>query len=143
MQSQVYVNAAIAVPGDVATSNQGVYYPLNLLAGTNGVTCGKFTFVDQYGLLNDEGTGELIGIAQRNLSYPGYQFENTLTIPSGCPVQVLTKGDVYVKAVATANRGDYVHVNGANITYNTTEAGSTGWKVVTGGITNDTILISK
>lgn len=133
LQTSVSTTQAVAVAGDLAVPEQAMYYPHNLAANSGGVECGKFVYVVSGGLATT-GTGDPVGIAQRNLSYPEYVVTSgaSLIIPAGQPVQTVVAGDVYVGPVTTsASQGAAVYANGSGGIAFASGSGltDTGWKL--------------
>ena len=112
-QSQVNQVPAPGVEGDFATLNPFYEYPAGpggLVAGSQGVTVGRFCWLDQTYLdpdneptpVNNFGAGVPIGILGRRQQgvITVFLAEASLVVPTGLPIGVLSAADLWVK-----NRG--------------------------------------
>lgn len=148
LQKQINTEAAMGVQGDLAVTDQAVYFPLNLLADANGIKIGSFVWRAADGrATNTQGTVAPLGIAQRNISYPEEGDKDVIV--ENLPVMTVVRGDMYVLSTTAANAGDNVFAmaNGA-VACNAAETLSggvaTGWKVAKGATeVNQLVLVTK
>ena len=129
-QSQVELYTCEGVAGDPVTPNQGVYTPVNFLAGEGGVDVGAFAFADSTNpstIAKAAGSGQPLGIVQRNLSYPNYVLTSlgTLHVPEGEGLTIAVKGDFWLVAPSAATVGQKVFVNNTDGTISLGSAGAT------------------
>jgi hypothetical protein len=103
-QTQVNLTQAPAVEGDFASTNPRhslLSTPGGWVAGTGGVTIGRFAWADTTGtILANAGTGAPSGFVRRNLQalITTYLAESGMVIPTGFPVgDVYAGGDFWVK----------------------------------------------
>ncbi len=112
-QSSVSQVPSPGVEGDFATLNPFYEYPAGpggLVAGANGVTVGRFCWLDPTFLdpdnaptpVNNTGTGQPIGILGRRQQgvITVFLAEASLVVPAGLPIGVLSSADLWIK-----NRG--------------------------------------
>src|SRR5690349_3642775 len=130
-QTSVGVQPAPAVAGDFASSNPrwtALAGPGGLLAGTAGVTIGRFAWLSQQvidvdnaaAIVNSFGTGPVGGFVHREQQalITAFLADSGMTIPSGFPVSLFTGGDFWVKneGATAAQAGQYAYAafgNGA------------------------------
>ncbi len=127
-QNQVYINPAVALPGDFASSNPmdfKVSSSGRLVADATGVTVGKFAVVNNG--TNTTGTvtslpaaavnAELVVFVHREMNAQINTFlaESGNTIAVGEPVAAFRTGDFFVNADAITG----TPVNGAQIWWDT------------------------
>lgn len=153
-QSQVDLYISEGVAGDPVTPNQAVYTPVNFLAGEGGVDVGAFAFADSTypsTIAKAAGSGQPLGIVQRNLSYPNYTLTSigTLHVPEGEGLTIAVKGDFWMVAPADAAVGKKVFVNNTTgaITINTAGtsvegATETPWVVKTPATSGGMMVVS-
>ena len=102
--NQVYVQPGAGVPGDFASLNPRFTYnagPGALVAGPNGLTIGRFAWVDPSGdgVVNNTGIGPVSGFVGRQgqqALITVYLAESSQVIPGGNPVTLYTGGDFWV-----------------------------------------------
>jgi hypothetical protein len=100
-QKQVNLTPAPAVAGDFASSNPRATVlagPGGLVAGSSGVTVGKFAWVAADGVtVNNTGTGAASGFVHREQQalITQYLAEASQVIPVGFPVTLHNKGDFW------------------------------------------------
>ena len=152
LQKQVYIDVAVAVPGQKATPDQAVYTPTNFVAGEDGVAVGTFCWLNATNANvadgTTTGTDAPLGFVERVISAPIYDVrENgTLVIPEGKALTIAVRGDFYVKTTEAATVGGQVYVNKTNGNI-LAAAGSNGiacpgWRFKTAGSANDMVIIS-
>lgn len=160
-QKQVATTPAIGVPGDKASLNPFVYTDRNFVAGDDTVTVGNFVWDDPdnptdyhgSGVFKalSSGTGQPLGIVQRNLSYVNYDILDggTLIVPELAPLQTVIFGDMYAIATTAATKGQKVFAVLADGSLKTGAAGATivgavetNWLVTEGGAAGEIITVS-
>jgi hypothetical protein len=128
-QNQVYINPAVGLPGDFASSNPMIYKLSStgrMVADANGVTVGHFAILNNG--TNTTGTvtslpaaapaaAEMVGFVHRetNAQIVTYLAESSVEIYPGQPVALFTKGDFLVNV-------DVINgtpVNGAQVWWDT------------------------
>lgn len=127
-QNQVYINPAIGVAGDFASSNPMVYKLSSsgrMVADANGVTVGKFAVLNNGSTTTGTVTSlpaaavnaELVGFVHRemNAQIITYLAESGNTILQGQPVAMFSTGDFLVNADVVTG----TPVNGAQIWWDT------------------------
>lgn len=129
-QKQVNQQPAPAVEGDFASANPNasvVAGPGALVAGTGGATIGHFGFADANGLVTNAGAGVPTGFIHRDLQ--GIMFnlldQNTMLIPDGYNVTLMSAGDFWVKTGTTATVGQKVFASNTDGSVKTGAAGAT------------------
>lgn len=155
MQRQVFIDAAVGVPGMKADMNTFDYYPNNLLAeGVDGIAVGTFVWhgtdpatQGKYG-----GTGSPIGLVERNIVYPNWDItdDGSEIIQEGLVLTTATYGAFWVKTTTVATVGQAVFALTADGTIATgapggtvTDAVETPWTVHTAGEVGDVIIIKR
>lgn len=141
MQSQVYSSCCVGVAGDMATPDQSIYQAVNYTAGGT-MTVGNFAFADSTypATVAKAGGSALLGIVQRNLSYPNYTVTDagSLQVTSGATVTIATKGDYWVQVTsgtsATVGQKAFANSTTGAITTGSASASVSGfvetpWKV--------------
>ena len=152
LQKQVYLDAALAVPGQKATPDQHVYTPTNYVAGENGVAVGTFCWRNTTNAnvadSTTTGTDAPLGFVERVISAPIYDVREggTLVIPEGKALTIAVRGDYYVQTSEAATFGGQVYVDKTNGKI-LAAAGSNGiacpgWRFKTSGAANDMVIIS-
>lgn len=150
-QTTINQRPALGVQGDKATLNPCVYTTFNPLA-EGPVVVGTFVWTGtEANLAKNSGTGQPLGIVERNLSYWNYNIIEgaSLAAPDGSNLQVARKGDYYTTSKTTATRGQKVFATLADGTIQTGAAGATiegaietPWTVDEGGAAGDLIVIT-
>lgn len=108
-QKQVYINPAVAVAGDFASSNPMVYKMSSngkMVADSSGVTVGKFAALNAAGTVTSvpgaapSGGLSRIGFVHRenNAQITTYLAESGNTIQPGQPVALFGTGDFWIRA---------------------------------------------
>jgi hypothetical protein len=123
-QRNVHAMPAPAVPGDFASTNprRNVSGGVNaLVAGTNGVTVGRFAWKDggDGTTARNAGPGKPSGLVARVFGealITTYMGETSNIIPQGMPVTVFNEGDFWVRVSgdAPAQIGQKVFADNAN-----------------------------
>ena len=161
-QNQVYINPAVAIPGDFASSNPMVYKLAStgkMVADASGVKVGQFCALNADGTVTTvpgaapSGGLSRLGFVHRenNAQIITFLAESGYTIQPGQPVSAFGQGDFFVKADAITG----TPTRGAIITWDTTtgliNVGGTptatlidtGYKMITETVTaGDTIIMS-
>lgn len=132
-QTSVNLQQAAAVEGDFASANPRASYVAgegNLVAGTSGVTVGRFAWVAN-GVASNAGTGKPSGFVHREQGVAlitTYLDETSLTIPRGFGVTLQITGDYFAKnTAAVASLGNKVF---ASLTTGEIQTGAAGSTVV-------------
>ena len=168
-QTQVYSGQAPAVAGDFASTNPRFNYlagPGGLIAGSNGLTIGRFAWVSNSvmdadsapAVASNVGVGPVAGFVGRTQQalITTFLADGTQTIPSGYPVTLFTGGDFWVKNEGTTQAlpGQYAYASFANGAVNfaaassaATASGSTSSVAastfsVTGSISGNTLTVT-
>jgi hypothetical protein len=113
-QSTVYTRPAPGVAGDFSSDGPRFFYtagPGGLVAGSAGVTVGRFAWASPHSLdfdggpstANSFGGGAVTGFVHRNQQalITTYLAESGMTIPQGFGVSLLTGGDIWIKNEGT------------------------------------------
>lgn len=114
-QTQVNATPAPAVAGDFASGNPRQAHPANdgaFVAGTGGVTVGRFAWIQADGTVLNKGTGKPDGFVHREQQalISVYLAEASNLIPAGFPVTLMRTGDYYATANgSSAVRGEKVY----------------------------------
>lgn len=145
-QTQVNLTPAIGLNGDFASGNPRASFPSpegGLVAGTGGVTVGRFAWVGTDGVTAlNTGTGKPQGFIHREQQafITTYLAESGLNVPAGQPVTLMTKGDYFATAtIAAATVGQKVFAKLADGTVQTGAAGAT----ISGYIETDFVVARK
>lgn len=154
MQTQVYLNTAAGVPGQKASFNPVVYYPLNLLA-EGAVRAGQFVWPGSDPELQAAGQGDEsalpLGLVERNVVYPNLDplAAGSLDIPESAALAVAVKGDYWVVSTTAADPGNKAYAKIADGSIAAAPAGQTmtgyvetPWTVRTSASAGQTIIIS-
>lgn len=110
-QSAVHSQPAPAFEGDFASLNiwaSQLAGPQAFTAGANGLTVGRFCWIDASGLtLSNTGTGIVAGFVHRELQayITTFLAENTMLIPTGIEVTAMVSGDYWMRTPVAATRG--------------------------------------
>jgi len=110
-QNQVYINPAVAIPGDFASSNPLVYKLAStgkMVADASGVKVGQFCALNADGTVKSvpgsapSGGLTRIGFVHRenNAQITTFLAESSYTIAPGQPVAAFGQGDFFIKADA-------------------------------------------
>jgi len=116
-QTQVYANQAPAVAGDFASANPWFSFdagPNQLVAGPDGLTVGRFAWVDPSGTYAvNRGTGQPAGFVHRNQQglITTYMQEAGMLVPEGFPVTLMAGGDFWAVCANAAQIGQKVYAN--------------------------------
>lgn len=148
-QTQVYDQPGQAVEGDFASANPRWIFPAGpggFVAGASGVLVGRAVWktppTDPNGtdqILNNFGSGNIVGLVYNDTQALNTIFlsDAGLTIPSGLPVSVLMRGDMWVinRGTTEAVPGQKAYASFANggLSFAATGTASTGASV-TGSI---------
>ena len=134
--NQVYVQPGAGVPGDFASLNPRFTYnagPGDLVSGPNGLTIGRFAWVDPSGdgFTNNTGTGPVTGFVGRQgqqALITTYLAEASQVIPGGNPVTLYTGGDFWVinSGASEALIGQKAYANYSNGAVTFAATGSPG-----------------
>lgn len=151
LQTKVFIDVALAVPGQKATPDQSVYTPINYVADAAGVQAGTFCWASAtagVATATTTGTDAPLGFVERVVSTFLYNALDsaTMTIPEGQGLSVAVRGDYYVEASETAAVGGQVFVDKTNgkILAAAGENGiaAPGWVFKTAGVAGDMVIIS-
>ncbi|WP_347558567.1 hypothetical protein [Robbsia sp. KACC 23696] len=155
---QVNVQAAPAVVGDFCDSNPRATVnagPGAFVAGVNGLTVGKFAWMDPVSprMLNSYGGGAPVGFIHRDQQslITAYLAEASLILPAGFAVTAFSAGGFWVlnEGLTTTAIGQAAYANnstgGVQFGANWTGAAVTGSiapNVVTGSISGNTLTVT-
>lgn len=144
-QTQVNVQPAPAVAGDFASANPRATVdagPSALVAGTNGVTVGRFAWSDSNGLVSSSGIGTPTGFVHREQQalITTFLAEQSNVIPKGLPVVLHSAGDFWAvnNGSAAATVGQKIYANNAD---GTISAAATGTPTTSGSATAATLQV--
>jgi len=126
-QSTVNLQPAPAVAGDFASANPRATVLADagaLVAGTGGVTVGRFAWANS-GVVLNSGTGAPTGFVHRenNALITAFLAESSLVIPDGMGLTLFNGGDFWAKTLTTATVGQKVF---ASLTTGEVKTGATG-----------------
>lgn len=131
-QTAVQTTPAIAIAGDFASGNPraAVVAPEGgFVAGTAGVTVGRFAWIDTDGKsIKNTGTGKPDGFIHREQQalISVYLAETSNVIPAGFPVTLMRTGDYFAGVtVATAEKGEKAFAKLSDGTMQPAAAGAT------------------
>lgn len=126
-QTQVYLQPAPGIEGDFSSNNpRGVILfggtSPGLIAGTGGVTVGRFAVARQAtGLVTNNGMGvvgtaDSVGFVQKDQPalITGYLAQYGMTVPAGYPVTVFRSGDFWARFAGGATIGQKVYASYAD-----------------------------
>lgn len=126
---------ALGRAGTRASDNPAAYAVGQLVAGAGGVAAANFVWFtaptednDIYtpALVTNTGTGAPLGIAESNIqSYMAGMQDASMVIAEGQGVQVITKGDIFMKTTTEATVGQSVFAVLADGTVKTDAKGAT------------------
>lgn len=147
-QKQVNYQPAPAVEGDFASANPNasvVAGPGAFVAGTAGATIGRFAWADANGLVTNAGSGVPTGFIHRDLQ--GIMFnlldQDTMLIPDGYNVTLMSAGDFWAKTLTTATVGQKVYATYGSGAITTGPTGSPpAGASFTGAIAGNTLTVS-
>lgn len=147
LQTQVYLDVAVAVPGQKATPDQSVYTPVNYLAGENGVTVGGFCWADADSerVAICSGSDTPLGFVERVISFPIFDVRGsgTLVVPEGKGLTIAVRGDYYVTAPSGgATVGAQVYVDSSTGAVADSGVEASGWTYKTAGDEGEVVIIS-
>lgn len=138
--------AALGRVGRRASDNPLVYAVGQLVAGIGGVAAASFVWFiapradnDIYSpaSVSNMGAGVPLGLAESNIqSYMAGKQDASMVITEGLGVQVITKGDIFVKTLTEATVGQAVFAVLADGTVKTGAKGAS----VTGAVETDFIV---
>lgn len=142
---------APAVDGDFATVNpmsSAVAAESGFVAGTGGVTVGRFAWIQSDGVtLLNNGTGAPDGFIPRTQAAQigTYLAESGNVIPAGFPVTLMRNGDFYSKAtIAGATKGQKAFAKLADGTMQPAAAGATvAGYIETAFVIDRTVLVNE
>lgn len=129
-QTTINNQPAPAKAGDFASANPRAVMlagPGELTAGANGVTVGRFAWVDEStGVVTNNGTGVPNGFVANELqaSITTWLNSNSSVIPAGMPVSLYKQGDFWVSPTTQALPGQKVFANYTTGAISTGTAGS-------------------
>lgn len=142
-QSSVNITPAPAVAGDFASSNPRasvVAGEAGFVAGSGGVTVGRFAWVDADGVtVTNAGSGKPAGFVHREQQamITTYLTESGNVIPEGMAVTLMRTGDYYATStVAAADVGEKAFAKLTDGTMQPAAAGAT----VSGFIETDFVI---
>ena len=153
-QKQVYIEPAAAVAGDFASSNPRstvLAGPGALVAGTDGVTVGRFAWADAGGLVRNAGSGVPTGFVHREQQgvITIWLAESTMIVPQGLGVTLHNLGDFWAATKTVATIGQKVFASNSDGTISPGAAGATiagstetGWFVASAGAVGSLIKIT-
>lgn len=127
------INAVLPVgaEGDFASAN-AMMSSLNpveasFITGKDGANVGRFGWSDANGVVSNKGTGTPTGFIHRHQTAYIYDFmgEYGNLIPAGQPVDLMSRGDFWVKTYTTATIGQKVFANNTDGTISTGAVGGT------------------
>jgi len=133
-QTTVNLQQAAAVEGDFASANPRNSFVSgegNLVAGTNGVTVGRFAWVVAPGIVSNDGIIRPAGFVARSGQQGSaiiatYLAETSMVIQKGLEVTLHTSGDFWAKnTVGTAAIGSKVFASQTTGAIQTGAAGAT------------------
>lgn len=151
LQKQVYMDLAVAVPGQKATPDQSVYTPQTFVADEAGVRVGTFCFASSTpGAVSSTTTGSdaPVGFVERAISTYIYDVtaEATDRVAAGQALNIARRGDYYVQVTEACQAGGQVYVDkttgdilaaaGAN------GVAAPGWTFQSAGEADDIVIIS-
>lgn len=127
-QTTMNVNPAPAVEGDFASANPRASVlagPGALVAGSAGVTIGRFAWADANGLVLNSGTGAPSGFVHREQQgvITEWLGRATMLVPKGLPITLHNAGDFWVRTATAATIGQKIF---ASITDGTVQTGAAG-----------------
>lgn len=127
-QTTMNVNPAPAVEGDFASANPRASVlagPGALVAGSAGVTIGRFAWADANGLVLNSGTGTPSGFVHREQQgvITEWLGRSTMLVPKGLPITLHNAGDFWVRTATAATIGQKIF---ASITDGTVQTGAAG-----------------
>lgn len=129
-QKSIYIEPALGVDGDFASSNPRSVVlagPGQLVAGAAGVTVGRFAWADTNGLVTNVGAGKPTGFVHREQQgvITIWLAESTMVIPQGLMVVLHNLGDFLTSTKTTATVGQKVFASNTDGTISTGAAGAT------------------
>lgn len=129
-QATLNMQQAAAVAGDFASANPRsavVAHEGTLVAGSSGVTVGRFAWATTAGVVSNAGTGKPTGFVHREQGVAlitTYLAEVSLLIPQGRETTLMATGDYYAEVtVAGATIGNKAF---ASLTDGTMQPGAAG-----------------
>lgn len=153
-QAAVYIDPNPAVEGDFASANPRASVlagPGQLVAGDNGLTVGRFAWVDANGKASNAGSGAPAGFVHREQQglITIFLAEATMLVPKGLPVVLHNLGDFWAKTKTVATKSQKVFASLTDGTISTDAAGATvagsietKWYVASAGGVGDLIKIT-
>jgi hypothetical protein len=153
-QTQVYQQPNPAVAGDFASANPRATVlagPGQLVAGSAGVTVGRFAWADTDGIVSNAGTGVPTGFVHREQQgvITIWLAESSMIIPEGLMVVLHNLGDFWAQTTTAATAGQKVFASNTDGTIAAGDAGATiaghtetDWFVATAGAANSLIKIT-
>lgn len=154
-QSVVNQYQAPAVEGDFCSANPRASVVAGegaLVAGTGGVTVGRFAWAASDGTVTNAGSGVPTGFVHRDMQalITTWLGEESMVIPEGLAMSLFRSGDFWVKTLTTATVDQKVFASNTDGTVKTGAAGATitgytetDWFVDSAGAVNELIKISK
>lgn len=152
-QTSVNLQQAPAVAGDFASANPRASLLAGeaaIVAGTSGVTVGRFAWVGN-GVASNAGATKPNGlVARENQSViTTWLADGSNVIPKGLPVTLYVAGDFWVKTLSNASIGQKVFASLSTGEVKTDTAGATvsgyietNWVVASAASANELIKIS-
>lgn len=150
-QKSVNNDLPLAVEGDFASANPRASvdaYEGQLVAGTGGVTVGRFAWADSTGkVLNSRSDASIpSGFIHREQQalITAFLGEATMLVPQGLGVTVMDSGDYFAKSKTNFTRGQKIF---ASVTDGSVSVGAAGallndGAVVTGSIATTTLTVT-
>jgi hypothetical protein len=136
-QKQVNSNLAKAIEGDLYSAN-----PVVATAKQSGadVTVGLFGWIDADDTVKNTGTGKPQGIIKRDNSgvIVAFDAEGSMKIEAGFNAPIVIKGEIWVKTLTDATKGQKVFAVLADGTAKTDTEGAT----VTSAIETDFVVLT-
>lgn len=153
--NKINASMPVAAEGDFASANTyaSALNPIeaSFVTGANGVTVGRFAWADANGIVSNTGTGAPTGFVHRHQTAMITQWlaENGNVIMAGQPIDLMSRGDFWVKTATAATIGQKVFANLTDGSISTGAAGATvsgsietKWEVASAGDVGDAIKIT-
>lgn len=153
--SKINALMPVAAEGDFASANpmMSALNPIeaSFITGKDGAAVGRFGWADADGKVSNKGTGKPTGFIHRHQTAYIYDLmgEYGNLVPAGQPIDLMTRGDFWVKTYTNATIGQKVFANNTDGTISTGAAGGTVagctetiWVVASSGDVGDAIKIT-
>lgn len=107
---------ALAVEGDFASANPRASVLAgegSLVAGTGGVTVGRFAWASSLGVVLNTGTGAPTGFVHREMqaAITDWLGASSMVIPAGRAMTLMNEGDFWAKCINAATAGQKAFAN--------------------------------